>query len=528
MASCGICTADEALDQQIERFWRLEETTAATDNNFTQAEKRCETHFIQTTTRDSIGRFVVWLPFKEAPTCLGESKDIAFRRFIALERRLANSPDLKKLYKQFIEEYLQLGHMQEVSLSQIAKPYYFLPHHCIQKPDSSTTKLRVVFDASAKTSTNLSLYDILSTGPTIQDDVFSMLLRFRMPRYVFTTDIEKIYRQELINEEDQQFQLIWWRSSSNDALKCFKLQTVTYGTTSASYLATKCLQALAQDNKKRFPLGSTALLRSFYVDDVLTGSDKIAELMTTPSEWQTILQQGSFKLRKWCANHASILKGILLEDRETELDFSSNVDEHIKTVGLTWMPKSDQLCVKTSWIEKVRATKRSAYSDIAHLFDPLGIKAPVSVVAKIFLQKLWELKLDWDATLPQEMQTTWLKYRKGLQSLNNIKIDRHIFSHRSPKNIQYHIFADASEKAYGAAVYVRSVNSDNSITVLLLCSKSRVAPSKQTKLAQQATIPRLELCAACLATELLLRLQKDLKIHNEATFLWTDSEIVFA
>ncbi|XP_055840984.1 uncharacterized protein LOC129908495 [Episyrphus balteatus] len=381
VASCGISVEDAALYQQIERFWRLEEVTSIT-HNLTQAERRCENHFLQTTTRDSNSRFVVRLPFKEAPTCLGESKDIARQRFYALERRLAKDPELKLSYRQFMKEYQELGHMSEVNIREINEPYYFMPHLCVQKPDSSTTKLRVVFDASAKTSANLSLNDILHTGPTIQDDVFTMLLRFRIPRYVFTADIEKMYRQVLINEEDQKYQLIWWRFNSNDPLKCFKLHTVTYGTSSASYLATKCLQALAHENKQRFPLGSAALARDFYVDDVLTGSDKITELLATQSELQTILSSGGFKLRKWCANHASLLNGIPLEDRETELDFSDNIDEQIKTVGLTWMPKSDQLCVKTTWAHKTRTTKRIASSDIAHLFDPLGIMGPVVVIAK--------------------------------------------------------------------------------------------------------------------------------------------------
>ncbi|XP_055840968.1 uncharacterized protein LOC129908493 [Episyrphus balteatus] len=124
------------------------------------------------------------------------------------------------------------------------------------------------------------------------------------------------------------------------------------------------------------------------------------------------------------------------------------------------------------------------------------------------------------------MHYSWLKYREGLQSLNNIRIDRHVFAHRIYKDVQFHVFADASEKAYGAAVYVRSVSNDNIVTVRLLCAKSRVAPSKQSR--QQATIPRLELCGAYLATDLLLRLQKDLEISTQKTFLWTDSEIVLA
>lgn len=141
---------------------------------------------------NSKDRFVVRLPFGENPAVLGESKSVACNRFIGLERRLLRIEDIIVRYTIFLREYEQLGHTEKIDISTISYPKYFIPHHCVLKPDSTTTKLRVVFDASTKAL----------SGPTVQSELFSILLRSRFPKFVFITDIEKIYRQILINP--------WW------------------------------------------------------------------------------------------------------------------------------------------------------------------------------------------------------------------------------------------------------------------------------------------------------------------------------
>ncbi|XP_051157420.1 uncharacterized protein LOC127279229 [Leptopilina boulardi] len=91
---------------------------------------------------------------------------------------------------------------------------YFIPHHSIIKESSLTTKLRVVFDASAKTSTGKSLNDVLMVGPNVQEDLFSLLVRFRSHKYAITADIEKMYRQIIIHPKDRKYQKILWRDDN--------------------------------------------------------------------------------------------------------------------------------------------------------------------------------------------------------------------------------------------------------------------------------------------------------------------------
>ena len=169
---------------------------------------QCENFFDQTTYRDETGRFAVKLPFKQSIGILGNSFQSALRRFYALERKLNMNPDLKQRYSAFIFEFLSLGHMEVIPDKEIAirnSDSYYLPHHCVFKEDSSTTKLRVVFDASAKTSSGVSLNKRLMIGPKLQSDVFHIVLRLRLHAVAFSADIAKMYRQVALDKPDRDY-----------------------------------------------------------------------------------------------------------------------------------------------------------------------------------------------------------------------------------------------------------------------------------------------------------------------------------
>lgn len=523
VATCSVATTNDGTDDLLERFWKLD-TLESVQPFRTPADAYCETHFKNNIQKAVDGRFIVKLPYSEDVSALGESREVATRRFLSLERRLCRDTDLQGSYVEFMKEYERLGHMKEVTPLKIPSSHYFIPHHCVLKPDSSTTKLRVVFDASAKSSSGKALNDILYAGPTVQSELLSILLRFRTHKYVFTADIEKMYRQIWMNPADQFHQMIVWRNSPQEELKYYRLKTVTYGTTSAPFLATKCLEHLATVNKLQYPLGAKTVKNDFYVDDCLTGADSLTEAMKIRDEVNKILLSAGLRLRKWCANHDKLLQGISMEDTIPLVKLDDAEDNSIKTLGLTWSPKTDSLHGRAQAAEATKITKRVVCSELAKIFDPLGLFAPVVVRAKIFMQQLWESNLDWDEELSTSLQRDWKTYRDDLQSLNKIKIPRHIFDGKMPVAKEIHTFVDASEKAYGAAVYIRATYKDNTTTVRLLCAKSKVAP-----LAKQS-LPRLELCAAVLGAELTSRVRKDLHMKSSCNpaYLWTDSRIVLS
>ncbi|XP_070162778.1 uncharacterized protein [Polyergus mexicanus] len=198
------------LSNQLEKFSKMEEITH--ESQCSKEENKCEAHFVSTFNRNHEGRFIVELPIKGDIQQLGESYHIAERRFKTLERKLEKQNDLKRQYHSFMREYLDLNHMQEVSFDERDyKPSYYIPHHSVIKEDSITTKVRVVFDASCKTSAGKSLNDMLMVGPTLQDDLFDIILRLRQHKYAMSADVSKMYRQINVAKNHLNLQRILWR-----------------------------------------------------------------------------------------------------------------------------------------------------------------------------------------------------------------------------------------------------------------------------------------------------------------------------
>ncbi|XP_055591020.1 uncharacterized protein LOC129743093 [Uranotaenia lowii] len=196
------------LDEYLSRFWSCEEIGSV--HKYSPEEMRCEEFFVKTVRRETDGRYTVSLPKDgNVNSRLGESRDIAFRRLQYLERRLDRDSSLREEYNRFIQEYLQLGHMRLVEETrEDSSKRCYLPHHPIIKEASTTTKLRVVFDASSKTSSKLSLNDVLLAGPVIQDDLRAIVLRCRTKQIMIVADVEKMFRQIKVFEDDMALQSI--------------------------------------------------------------------------------------------------------------------------------------------------------------------------------------------------------------------------------------------------------------------------------------------------------------------------------
>lgn len=193
----------DKLDEQVRPFWQIEEFTDS--KLLTKEETFCENYFESTFTRNPEGRFVIRRPVKKNYNYLGEPRDTACQRFKVLERKLNKNGEFKEAYKDFIKEYQLLGHMTKVELS-LDEAATYLPHHGLIKESSSTTKLRVVFNASSKTTSGVLLNHVQCIGSTLQSDLFTFLLNFRTSAYIITGDIEKMYRQILVRPQDRKFQ----------------------------------------------------------------------------------------------------------------------------------------------------------------------------------------------------------------------------------------------------------------------------------------------------------------------------------
>lgn len=235
-----------------------------------QTKQACEEHFRTTHSRNETRRYIVRLPFKSSISNLGKSLPAARRSFARMRQQIHREEAFSQLYTDFMDEYEALGHMTPSSSSQHITSIY-LPHHGILRETSSTTKLRVVFNDSARTSTGVSLNDRLHAGPKLQKDLDAVILRWRTHAFAFAADIEKMYRQIVVHQEDRRFQQILW--SKTDSPQSYQLTTVTYGLTCAPYLALRTLQQLATDEEHAFPLAFEIVRKAIYVDDVLSNAD---------------------------------------------------------------------------------------------------------------------------------------------------------------------------------------------------------------------------------------------------------------
>ncbi|XP_075162992.1 uncharacterized protein LOC142235614 [Haematobia irritans] len=407
-----------------------------------------------------------------------------------MEKKLARTPDIKAEYDAAIREYLQLGHMRKVDPQNIYKtPHYYLPHHAVIKPDRTTTKLRVVFNASSPTSNKKSLNDILHTGPILQQDLVLHILKWRFFKYVFNADVTKMYRQILIDPNQASFQRILFRFSENGPVEDFELLTVTFGVNCAPFLAIRTLLQLAEDVQDSYPLGSKIIKENLYVDDVLAGGHTIEVTIAARKQLTFVLDSAGFELRKWTSNDPRLLNDLhpdlLLPVNWLDLSEGSST----KTLGIRWNVATDTFSFKLPNVEERELfTKREVLSTIAKFIDPCGWLAPIIIVAKLVMQQVWLDKIGWDDTLRPVTTMNWRNFVKNSPIINTISVPRWIrFSPSSA--VEIHGFCDASESAYAATLYIR-VEIGNQVDTFLLAAKTRVAPIKKISL------PRLELCGA--------------------------------
>ncbi|XP_017477896.1 PREDICTED: uncharacterized protein LOC108367719 [Rhagoletis zephyria] len=211
-----------------------------------------------------------------------------------------------------------------------------------------------------------------------------------------------MYRQVLLNNNDRKYHYILWRASPDLELRTYQLNTITYGTASAPYRAVRSLHYLADKCMDELPVGASVVKSSFYVDDMLCGADSIDALRTVKSQVSAVLERGSFPLSKWHSNHVDF--------RECQTSKELNFTEDLVTLGITWDQLEDVFLFTFAPKEiHTAVTKRTILSIASSLFDPLGLLAPLLITSKIVLQELWLLKLDWDESVPQNLQHAWSK-----------------------------------------------------------------------------------------------------------------------
>ena len=295
-------------------------------------------------------------------------------------------------FQGVVREYLDLGHAELVPPNLTSQgSHYYLPMHGVTKPGSTSTTLRVVFDASARTTSNQSLNDILHVGPTLHPTLETILVQFRIHSIAISADISKMYRAVHLDPADRDLHRFLWRENPDLPLRDYRMTRVTFGVTSSPYLAIRTLQQTAHDFKAQYPLAAPLVSSSFYVDDLLTGAETPEQVLSIHQSLRGLLSKGGFDLRKWRSSSSTVLQAIdhSLHEKLPVQDLVTHDHPHYpKALGVNWDSRLDTMSTSLSLPDQFQSTKRGIISDVARTFDVLGWLAPTIVLMKIVYQQV--------------------------------------------------------------------------------------------------------------------------------------------
>ncbi|KAF2891210.1 hypothetical protein ILUMI_14963, partial [Ignelater luminosus] len=406
-----IVTSMFVQEADISNLWSLD-VMGITDPVETKSRERvqeeiCE-RFRQAVTINENKRYEICLPWKENRPNIETNKEIAQKRLLITTEKLKRQGFYEE-YDQVLMKWLKEDIIEKLTVEEENLWGHYLPHRHVLK-ENSTTRLRPVFDASAKFKNGVSLNQRLETGPNLIRLIPSILLRFREKEIGVISNIEKAFLQISITPRDRNvLRFLWW--NKNNIIEIYRHTRVVFGVTSSPFILAAIiklhLERIAQDQFIHMSDTIKKLFSSFYVDNC------------------------GFSLRGWEYTHCE------------------EPHQLTSVLGLTWDKREDVLmlkCSKFSEIIKEKITKRIILTISHKIFDRIGFACPVLPYPKLLLQTI--NTLEWDTEVPQEVEQEFRKWYYQLHLLKEVKIPRWISnSYRADNKISFHVFVDASQVA---------------------------------------------------------------------------------
>ena len=473
-------------------------------------------------------RYEVAVPWRRDQPDLRGNFGYALNRLKKTEQSLMKNEDTSLLakYSANFEEYMSKGYMKKISpdVTELAiSNSWFLPHFPVIRYDRATTKIRVVYDAAAK-FLGKSLNDELYPGPSICNDLIEVLLGFRRHTVALTGDVAEMFLQVKLPDEDRKFHRVLWRNGEMERdPDIYEAQRWLFGNAAAPFAAQFAMKENAKQHASRFPLASDTVENSFYMDDALASFESEDEAKEARKQLTQLMKLAGMKIRKWRSNSSKVMDSIEEEDRaeEPSVIIENGAQRQTKTLGVVWNADKDQLSIGSSVTlqENIssRPKKRICLKTIAAIFDPLCLICPFTVRSKILFQETWSRGLEWDEELPPDMKRKWEDWVAELEHVSSLSVPRCIHSFSKVTVQKLHVFSDASEQAYAAAVYAVTEGEDGTSSNLAL-ARVRVTPRSR-----KVSIPRLELMAALLGLRLVKKACAAFKIPISEVLFWSDS-----
>nr|XP_022908644.1 uncharacterized protein LOC111419983 [Onthophagus taurus] len=397
--------------------------------------------FNETVKINEDGRYEVNLPWLEAHPPLPDNYAMARRRLDKTVHKLEVN-GLLESYDNIFQEWLSEGIIEEVLEDSRTNVAHYLPHRPVVKEDSATTKIRPVFDASAKEKNGPSLNQCLETGPNLIELIPNMLHRFRQNKIGVTADIRKAFLQIGVDKGDRDFLRFLWRGPG-DEIRTYRHKRVVFGVSSSPFLLGATLEHHISKSLDRCDSGNvpysrdtvSRLSRSFYVDNCIASVQTEQILRCFIEESSMIMEEARFDLRGW----------------EFSRQICSPNYKHTPLLGLEWDKRLDTLKLNTDFLKDLEKllqepiTKRVMLSLAQRVFDPIGFTCPATLLPKLMLQKTWEKKIGWDVSVDLEIEETFRNWVKELNDLRTIEIPRWVRSGRGEaEQLSVHTFCDAS------------------------------------------------------------------------------------
>ena len=530
--------AQQPLEEIMKSFWELESFgIPATDRSL--YDEFCNT------TRFHEGRYEVQLPWKAPQQELPNNYALSLKRLTGLLHRLRHNPDVLHEYDAVIKGQLAQGIVERVEGPPDIPGVYYLPHHAVIRRGKATTKLRVVYDASAQT-TGPSLNECLNPGPKFDQKILDILTRFRVHRVAVTADVEKAFLMISVAAKDREFLRFLWIDDpvqEEPRVVVYRSARVVFGVTASPFLLNATIRHHLELHAKTHGDLVSKVLRSMYVDDLVTGAESDKQAYELYMGAKRLLRSGAFNLRKFSTNSSCLQAKVDGEEASPSSDLAESTptetfsqatlgnsqgvhDGEQKVLGVNWSVSSDQFIFSFAELAEqaqgVEPTKRSIISLIGRIYDPLGFLAPIVVSFKVFMQSLCEARIGWDETIPESMSTRWYKLVAALQESQPLAIPRCYLEGVEGDVLSYRLcgFCDASLSAYAAVIYL-SIESEDESRMRFIVAKTRVAPLKKQ------SVPRLELLSAVLLARLMDTVRSSLSTELEfsSCHCFTDSRV---
>ena len=526
----SIQKGEEHLEQLFKTYINkeFEEHLADTNTCMSLEDKQFMKLMDGSIIKDKDGHYKTCLPFKDRSVMMPNNQAQALAYAERLKKRLRKNRQLHQQYSKFMADLEEKKYAEKVPAKEVDRNdgrVWYIPHHDvhnIHKPD----KVRIVFNCPVRFRGS-SLNDQLLQGPDLTNSLFGVLLRWRQEPIAIMSDIEAMYYQVRIHDDDcDMLRYIWWPDGDIDKEpEVYRMKVHVFGGTSSPSCANYALKRTADDNQHKCdPKVTNAIKHDFYVDDFLKSVATEEEAIDLADTMMKILSEGGFKLTKWISNSRNVLDTIPVTARAKEIEkLDLNYDDlpSQRALGVQWCIESDQLQFSMKEVNKL-PTRRNILSVMSSIYDPFGITSPFVLKAKMILQELCRDKISWDELIPEDQKEKWDSWLKDLPKLESVKINRCFkpANFGQVVNTQLHHFADASQHGYGTATYLRQTNDKGQVHSEFVIGKARVAPIKPH------TIVKMELTAATSAVRIDNMLKRQLTTVCDDTVFWTDSQTV--